>query len=80
MKDRHCRKSPNDSMYFYGDFHRCFNILFSNQKTKEAYHIGLKYDFLFKLYGWRHCTMKNLQYLIPLSRQEKYLGVCLSAN
>ena len=53
--------------------------------------IGLKFEFwirlkielkldLFKLYAWRHSTMKNIQYSIPFSPQELCLGVYFSVN
>ena len=30
----HSRKSSNDSLYFYGDLHRRFHMLFSSEKTR----------------------------------------------
>ena len=79
--DWHSRKCSNDSLYFYGDLFKCFHILLSNCKNpKNLIHIGLKFDFICKLYGWRYSTMKNLWYPVPSSSQELYLEVCLSVN
>ena len=50
---------------FTGVFIYCFPM-----KKKQETYIGLKFDFFFKLYGWRHPTMKYLQYSIPFSPQE----------
>ena len=55
----------------------CFPM---KKERQETQYIGLKFDSFFKLYAWRHSTMKNIQYSIPFSPQGLYLGVCLSAN
>ena len=35
IPDEHSRKSSNDSLYFYGDLFRCFNILFSRKEAEN---------------------------------------------
>ena len=57
-----------------------FHILLYSEKKQENLIIGLKFDFLFTLFGWRYSTMKNLQYSVSFSPQEVYLKVCLSTN
>ena len=58
-----------------------FIYYFPMKKNQEkCTYIGLKLDFSFKLYAWRHYTMKKISYSLPFSSQELYLGVCLSVN
>ena len=79
--DWHSRKGSNDSLYFYGDLFKCFYIKrFPMKKTPETWYIGLKFDFICKLYGWRYSTMKNPLYPVPSSLLDLYLKVCLRVN
>ena len=78
--DWHSRKSPSNSMYFHGGLWRRFHILLSSEKNQETEYIGFNLDFFLNLFGWRYSIMNNLQYFEPLSPQELYLEVCLSAN
>ena len=51
-----------------------------SEEKQETCNIGSKFGLSFNLFGWRYSTMNNLQYSVPSSPHEPYLGECLSAN
>ena len=73
------KKFPIILCIFMESFVDVFIRYFTIKKTKTGNSIlGLKFDFLFKSYAWRHSTMNNIQYSIPFIEKELHLGVCLS--
>ena len=41
-----------------------FIYCFPMKKNQKTWYIGLKFDFICKLYSWRYSAMKNLQYSV----------------
>ena len=73
-------ESCNDFLCFYGEIYSCFHTLLFNEIKAGDLICSIKFYFFFKLYAWRHSTMKNIQYSIPFTSQELYLRVWLSGN
>ena len=73
------KKVPIIICTFMESFIDVFIRYFTIKKTKTGNSIlGLKFDFFFKSYAWRHSTMNNIQYSIPFIQKELHLRVCLS--
>ena len=61
--DWHSRKSSNNSLYFYGDLYRQFQMLLSCEKPRNLLY-RIEVCLFFNLFGWRYITMNNLQYFV----------------